>query len=99
MALKTEGGQPPCVTCKRMKVKCSHVKQKQYQRVIKTKPIITDSDFERMAAAEALAPKHLAAAAKAPKHVRKLVKVAPESSDEEEVMPKKKKAWTQDCVP
>ena len=58
-----------------------------------------DSDFELMAAAEASAPKRSAVAAKAPKRVRKPVKVAPEPSDEEEVVPKKRKAHTQDRVP
>jgi len=95
---KTEGG--PCVTCKVSKVKCSHVGRKQHQRrVVKTRPIISDSDFEPMAAAEVLAHKRSAAAVKVPKRVRKPVKVFTESSDEDEVLPWKKKARTQDGVP
>jgi hypothetical protein len=95
---KTEGGQP-CVTCKRSKVKCSHVRQKQTRHIAKTRLIITDSDFEPTPAAEASAPKRSAAAAKVPRHIQKPLKVAPESSDEEEVVPKKKKARTQDRIP
>ena len=96
---KTEGGQ--CVTCKRSKVKCSHVRHKQRRRVVTTRLTITDtdSDFETTAAAEASAPKRSAVAAKVPKRVQKPVKVAPESSDEEEVVPKTKKARNQDRVP
>ena len=95
---RTEG--EPCVTCKVSKVKCLHVGRKQHQRrVVKTRPIISNSDFEPMAAAEVSAHKHLVAAVKVPKCVRKPVKVFTESSDEDEVLPWKKKARTQDGVP
>jgi hypothetical protein len=94
---KTEGG--PCVTCKRSKVKCSHVWQKQTRHIAKTRPIITDSDFEPTPAAKASAPKRSAAVAKVPRRIWKPLKVAPKSTDEEEVVPKKKKARTQDRIP
>lgn len=99
---KREGGQPPCVTCKRSKVKCSLVGKKLKRRVVKTRPMITDSDFEQTAAAEASAPKRSApkrsaAVNKTLKRSRRQAKVEPELSEEEEVVPKKK-ARNQDRI-
>jgi len=59
---KTDAGQLPCVMCKRMKVKCSHVGNRQRRCVVKMRPIISDSDFNPLATAEASAGKHLVAA-------------------------------------
>jgi hypothetical protein len=82
-----------------MKVKCSHVGHKLTRRVVKTRPVISDSDFDPTPAANALAPKRSVATAKAPKRLRKPVKVQRESTSEEEIVPKKKKARTQDGIP
>ena len=97
-----------------MKIKCSHVGNRHSWRAVKTRAIISDSDFkplgtteasackrpaaaakmsesdfEPVVTAKAPARKRSAAAAKPRKRVRKPVRVVPESSSEEEDVPKK----------